>query len=566
MRRHIFDQKKEFPDTFNMVVEIPKTRAMRIKHEVDLSTGRVDSSQKINDQLPIYWDYGAIPQTVSDDGEPTDVLLLTNGDERRSVSDQVVVKPIAIYNISDGWEVTDHKIVAVPDTAEYANVNSMEQLYAHAGKKGSNVQELIDHFFTRYRADEQQVVKGGWGDQQAAKAYLTETHARYEKTPKSRAGENNTFDVSNRVFIPSPPKQSYPSEYLGDVILDSEMRHTLPHAEGYGPLVGRSEIRALIKERGINRSRTQLAGVDREALILEKLAMAKTLNSAGARTYTISDDKEWVDRAKEAGIATTFVEHDTSGIENMEGLSGQSWEFLHYKHDGENIVIAPDGHTDSALRRRLSALGLMERDEKMTVLRAPNDLIPYGVPNTRGENVSQLTNALDCGFGILPDQNKRPHLFISESVRIVAAATGKAEALAKFETQCRKYFDDVTYITCHNPYGAPTNFIDTGMAVIVPACITDEGKQLIEEKLGREVLRVKCAEHVNIGTPGPRCTTFPVSEITHNFLRSQHILQATGATHVEELTDPDSVAFLRLLEHAGRLRAPPHQVAHSASL
>ena len=565
MRRHIFDQKKEFPDTFNMVVEIPKTRAMRIKHEVDLSTGRVDSSQKINDPLPIYWDYGAIPQTVSDDGEPTDVLLLTNGDERRHVADQVPVKPIAIYHISDGWEVTDHKVVAVPDTDEYADINSMEQLQAHSGKQGLGAKELVDSFFTRYRADEEQVIKGGWGDQQAAKAYLMETYERYRKTPKNRAGENNVFDVSNRVFIPSPPKQSYPSEYLGDVILDSEMRHTLPHAEGYGPLVGKNEIRELMKVRGINRPRVRLAGVDREALILEKLAMAKTLGSAGARTYTISDDKEWIDRATEAGIATTFVEHDASGIQNIEGLSGQSWQFLHYKRDGENIVIAPDGHMDSALRRRLSNLGLMGRDEKMTVLRAPSDIVPLPVPNTRGENISQLSNSLDCGFGILPDHNKRPHLFISDAVRTVAAATGKAEALARFETQCRKYFDDVTYVSCHNPYGAPTNFIDTGMAAIVPACITDEGKRLIEEKLGREVLRVKCAEHVNIGTPGPRCATFPLSETTHNFLRSQHILQATGARDVDELTDPDSAPFLQLLKYSGRLttqHSPAASLAH----
>ncbi len=540
-----------------MVVEIPKTNAMHTKYEVNFSTGTVDSSQKTTDALPIYWDYGAIPQTVSDDREPADVLLLSNSENRWFVSNEVPVKPIAMYHISDGWEITDHKIVAVPDTPEYADINSIEEFEAQASGKNSNAQALIDKFFNEYRANETQILKGGWGDQQAAKAYLMETHNRYLKTPKNRPGEHNVFDVSNRIFIPAPPKHSYPPENLGDVILDSGILDTMPSAEGYGHFVGRTEMREFMKQQGVNRSRTKLAGVDREALILEKLEMAKTLSHAGARMYTISDDEEWIRRANEAGIATTLVEHDASGIENMEGLSGQSWQFLHYKRNDTNIVIAVDGHNDSSLRRRLSDLGLMGRDEKMVVLRVPPDLVPFEVPNTRGERISQLTSAVDCGFGILPDHEKRPHLFISDAVRTVAEATGKADALRKFEQQCGRYFDDITYIPCHNLYGAPTNFIDTGMAVAVPACITDEGKELIEKKLGREVVRVKCAEHVHIGTPGPRCTTFPISETTHDFLRSQHILQATGATDPAELTDPESGPFKQLLRYAGRLSGPP---------
>lgn len=551
LKPHCFGQYEEFPSQVNAVVEIPRTPAMHTKYEVDFSNGNILFDQKVDNPIPTYWHYGAIPQTLSDDQEPADVLIFAKPEDHQDAGSQIAVRPIGIFHVSDGWELYDHKIVAVPATQEYAHITNVSQLPTIPNRKKHTPSQLVDDFFSQYRIGDKNLIKSGWGDQQSAEAYLNATHLRYLKTPKSIHNERddiNQFDFSNRVFITPPPPASYDADTgTGDRLISAGSR--IAEDNEYGLIYDRNSVRAAVKAQHINRSREELSGLNREALIQEKLTLGTVLKEAGAKAYTISNDAEWVRRAEAAGIHATFVDDPEHVVEHVEGLSGQTWEFLHFKKGTTNIVIAPSSLTERSLRTRLTNLGKINADEKIVVLHPPSELIPYPVPNSQERTVTQLSDWLDFGFGILPDQQNKPHLFISESVRRIAEATGKSEALQKFVSECRKYFPTVDFIGCTNKYGGATNFIDTGSAIIAPNCISDDGKQLVEERLGRALLRTPCAEHVHIGQPGPRCASFPITEVTYHLLRDKGLLQISGAHTVDDLHDPENPAYYELLKH-----------------
>jgi inorganic pyrophosphatase len=567
LQEHCFGQYNNFPEQLNTVIEIPRTSAMRTKYEVNFSTAEKIVHQKIDNPLPIYWHYGAAPQTISDDMEPADVVVFTHPDHRAHVGMQMSVRPIGMYNVSDGWEMYDHKIIAVPNTPEYAHITDISQLPAVPNPGKLSAVQLLEAFFETYRADDKELVKSGWSDQKAAMDYLALTRERYRKTPKAilgEEGEGNLFDFSNRVFITPPPPLGYQAETsVGDALLDMEALSEFPADADYGPMLGREKVREAMKSKGVNRSRSQLAGIDREEMIQEKLALAKNLQEANAKAYTISSDPDWIARAKEAGINATLVEGGEHVAENVEGLSGQTTDFLHYKRDGINILVAAPTLGEKELRTRLTNLGIMGKDEKMVVLHPPSELIPYAIPNSRGKTVSQLSDWMDFGYGVLPDIHNQPHLFISESIKKVAKATGKLQALDKFVAECGKYFDTVDFVGCTNKYGAPTNFIDTGMAVITPNCISNEGLALVEARLQRKVLKSPCAQHVNIGQPGPRCASFPINGLTYNLLRENGLNAVVGKEAFDTLHDQTSEAYRMLLDitrgniDLNRRNAPP---------
>ena len=558
MQEHCYGQYPEYPEQINAVIEIPKTKAMRTKWEVNPANGNVSAAQKLDKPIPTYWHYGAVPLTVSDDLEPADVVIFTkNEDAWMEIGTQMAVRPVGIFNVSDGWEIYDHKIIAVPASKDYEHIHSIADLPAVPNPGKKTPKKLLENFFTKYRSEDKNVVKNGWGSKEDAIEYLKETRKRYQNSPKEKLDEKNQgnyFNYSNRVFITPPPPASYAAEKrVGDTLLQMEegKEYTDPD---YGKLYPKETVREAMREIGVNRGRSQLNGLDRNNLIREKLELAKNLEKAGAKAYTISNDKEWVECAQRAGIKATLVNDPNHEVVHVEGLSGQSVEVLHFRKNNLNVVIASSHLKEQDLRTRLSNLGVIQKNEKMVVLHPPSELIPYEIPNSKGETLTLLSDWIDFGFGILPDSNNEPRLFISESIKKVAHATGKEAALEQFIKQCSPYFKSVDFVGCTNKYGAPTNFIDTGTTIIAPNCISDEGKTLVEKRLHRELVKSPCAEHVNIGQPGPRCASFPIKEVTYNLLREKGLLELTGAKSVDELYDPTSGPYAKLIEQTQRHR------------
>ncbi|MFT6300382.1 MAG: inorganic pyrophosphatase, partial [Saprospiraceae bacterium] len=134
---------KHLPDDINVVIEIPANHSP-IKYEVDKDSDAIFVDRFVATPMFYPANYGYIPQTLSEDGDPLDVLVVTPypvmpGSVVRSRS-------IGILNMSDESGV-DAKLLAVPNT-------KLTKLYDHV-QEISDLPELliqqIQHYFENYK-------------------------------------------------------------------------------------------------------------------------------------------------------------------------------------------------------------------------------------------------------------------------------------------------------------------------------------------------------------------------------------------------------------------------------
>ena len=128
------------PESFMAVVEIEK--GSKNKYEMDKETGalRLDRILYTSTHYPA--NYGFIPRTLGEDGDPLDVLVLC----QESIVPMTLVQcyPIGVIQMVDGAEV-DEKIIAVPHhDPSFACYHEISELPSHT------IQE-IEHFFTIYK-------------------------------------------------------------------------------------------------------------------------------------------------------------------------------------------------------------------------------------------------------------------------------------------------------------------------------------------------------------------------------------------------------------------------------
>ena len=145
---------------FTAVVEIPK--GSQCKYELDKHTGllRLDRVLYTSTHYPA--NYGFIPRTYADDGDPLDVLVLCS----RPLYPLTLVQvyPIGVMRMIDGGKLDD-KIIAVPfSDPTYRSVHDIDELPAH-------IFDEILHFFTVYKQleNKQTAVKELFGHQEAEK-------------------------------------------------------------------------------------------------------------------------------------------------------------------------------------------------------------------------------------------------------------------------------------------------------------------------------------------------------------------------------------------------------------
>ena len=128
------------PDDFPAVIEIPK--GGKCKYELDKNTGllRLDRILYTSTHYPA--NYGFIPRTYADDGDPLDVLVLCS--EPIYPLTIVRVYPIGMMRMLDGGKMDD-KIIAVPfSDPSFFGIKSIDELPAH-------IFDEILHFFTVYK-------------------------------------------------------------------------------------------------------------------------------------------------------------------------------------------------------------------------------------------------------------------------------------------------------------------------------------------------------------------------------------------------------------------------------
>ncbi|MDO5299104.1 MAG: inorganic diphosphatase [Clostridia bacterium] len=137
---HDIDPELITPDRFMAVIEIKK--GGKNKYELDKSTGflRLDRVLYTSTHYPA--NYGFIPRTYADDGDPLDVLVLCS--EAIEPMTLVQCRPIGMFEMNDG-DARDEKIIAVPlGDPNYNFMFDISQLPDH-------VLDEIRHFFTVYK-------------------------------------------------------------------------------------------------------------------------------------------------------------------------------------------------------------------------------------------------------------------------------------------------------------------------------------------------------------------------------------------------------------------------------
>jgi inorganic pyrophosphatase len=166
------------PDEFNVIIEIPMN-ADPIKYEVDKETGAMFVDRFMTTAMHYPCNYGYVPQTLSDDGDPVDVLVITPFPLTPSVV--VTCRAIAILQMEDEAG-GDAKVLAVPTT-------KILPIYDH-WKKPEDINQMrlkaIQHFFEHYKDLEPNkwVKVVGWGGPDEAKAEIVNGMAAWKKTAK----------------------------------------------------------------------------------------------------------------------------------------------------------------------------------------------------------------------------------------------------------------------------------------------------------------------------------------------------------------------------------------------
>jgi inorganic pyrophosphatase len=129
------------PQEINVIIEIPKGSAN--KYEIDKETGLIKLDRANYSSAPYPFDYGFAPQTLWEDGDPLDVVVLTTFPLHPGIL--VAVRPVAVMDMVDGGE-SDYKIIAVPvEDKRWEDVQDLADVNKHSLKE-------FQHFFETYKA------------------------------------------------------------------------------------------------------------------------------------------------------------------------------------------------------------------------------------------------------------------------------------------------------------------------------------------------------------------------------------------------------------------------------
>lgn len=152
----------DVPEVVWAIVEIPKGSRNKYEYEKDLGTYALDRVLHSPSMYP--GDYGFIPQTLYDDGDPMDVLVLMG--EETFTGCAIKARPVALMRMNDNGE-KDDKILAVPaDDPNFDDIEDKDDLPSHQLKE-------IAQFFRTYKDLEEgkEVEVTGWdGKEKALKA------------------------------------------------------------------------------------------------------------------------------------------------------------------------------------------------------------------------------------------------------------------------------------------------------------------------------------------------------------------------------------------------------------
>ncbi len=156
------DIKSGNNEEMTVIVEINK--GSHNKYEIDKETGLIALDRVSHTSQNFPFDYGFVPQSLWEDGDPLDVVLLTTYPLTPGIL--VKARPVAILNMIDSGD-SDAKIIAVPvEDPRFDEVKDIQDVNKHTLKE-------IEHFYQTYKKIQNKVVEtqGFEGAQKAKEAF-----------------------------------------------------------------------------------------------------------------------------------------------------------------------------------------------------------------------------------------------------------------------------------------------------------------------------------------------------------------------------------------------------------
>jgi inorganic pyrophosphatase len=128
------------PEIVRMIVEIPKNSSNKYEYDGELGVFRLDRA--LYSPLHYPGDYGFVPGTLADDGDPLDVLAIVDDASYPGVL--ISVRPVGLLDMIDDDE-PDQKILAVPNkNPRFDQIHTIDQVFPHKLRE-------IEHFFAIYK-------------------------------------------------------------------------------------------------------------------------------------------------------------------------------------------------------------------------------------------------------------------------------------------------------------------------------------------------------------------------------------------------------------------------------
>jgi inorganic pyrophosphatase len=168
---HEITAGKKVPDVINVIIEIPK--GSKNKYELDKETGLITLDRAMYTSQDYPFDYGFMPQSHWEDGDPLDVVVLTTYALAPGVL--VKVRPVGIVHMIDDGD-SDAKIIGVPESdPRWNDVQDLADVNKHTVKE-------IEHFFLTYKKlQHKEVTINGIGDKKAAIEAILKSQELYKE-------------------------------------------------------------------------------------------------------------------------------------------------------------------------------------------------------------------------------------------------------------------------------------------------------------------------------------------------------------------------------------------------
>ena len=173
------------PEVIHAVIEIPEGGVNKYEYDKKLHVFRLDR----NLYSPVHYpgDYGFVPSTLSEDGDPIDVLVLV--DSPSFPGCVMDVRPIGVLQMLDQG-VPDEKILAVGrSNPRYADVWNYTEIYPHMLRE-------ITHFFAIYKDLEgKRVEVKGWRDASQAREAIVASMQRFQDAKAKKMEEKTASPI-----------------------------------------------------------------------------------------------------------------------------------------------------------------------------------------------------------------------------------------------------------------------------------------------------------------------------------------------------------------------------------